>query len=182
MSSKNDTQAKSGSKEKKVEPKLFIPSESELNSIEAELAGREIGDEELPTVLMEYANRAYLACMLDEGRVHVSRSKKTGKPLSAKLIFEKSDPNIKRVFAFIMHNFGVKGKISTKDYRNTPTHKRAVEAGVSRGREKPTHLLTISDPSHVRKLCEKALPFSERQKLLREAIEASDHQLGEAST
>jgi hypothetical protein len=117
--------------------------------------------------------------MLDEGRVYVARSKKTGKPLSAKIIFEKSRPNIVRVFAFILRYFAVKGEITPKDsYRYTPTHRRAVEAEVSQGNEVPTHLLTISGPADVRALCAEGILFSERKERLRDAIDACNYKLG----
>ncbi len=175
------TGPKRETEERKNKVQFYIPPRN-LPIVKAELGRRKISNEELPHVLIEYANRGYLACMLDEGHIHVSRSKKTDKPLSAKIRFEKSNENIKRVYAFMIEYFGVRGEMSSKDYRNTPTHRKAVEAGVSRGKEKPTHLLTISDPSDVRELCKKALPFSERPGLLLEAIDACNRKLGEASS
>jgi len=170
-------ESKNGSKDK---PQYFIlPNLERLSEIKAELAGRKkVSAKELPEVLIGYANRGYLACMLDEGRVYVARSKKTGKPLSAKIIFEKSRPDIVRVFAFILQYFDVNGEITPKDYSQTPRHKLALETGVSKGNEQPTHILTISDPSDVRELCRRALPFSERSELLCDAIDACNRKLG----
>jgi hypothetical protein len=142
--------------------RLFIPSEKDDSTIVASM--------------MTYANRGYLAALLDRHHVGVSFLKK-GVPLHVRISMGESHEEARRTFEFIREHFGVNAIKRLTHLSKSKGFDRRKEYGFASA-WKPTWYLMVTDPEDVLSLCRAALPYSERKERLKKVINACEHLLG----